>query len=254
MTCCARGFERRTTLENVNQSGDVLNNEIEIRPSNLPANIQDLSTFVLVGREKLTAVRAEIRAINRLALAEEVRAQKVEEARMISEALLDAEVRIGEMTKQIPKSSGGRPKKLPTPLSQVSHEEDGYFKNDTGVDFDSRKSKQEVVRDLGFSPKQVERMEILADNPDVVEEVKTKALMSMWKSAKIWKSFRKLTICLPNRWPAFRNHATRHCGERKKSKVSFRCWHRIMLEHAVRGDLKEFTPCPHNKMKEEVLS
>lgn len=152
-----------------------MNNEIEIRPSNLPANIQDLSTFVLVGREKLTAVRAEIRAINRLALAEEVRAQKVEEARMISEALLDAEVRIGEMTKQIPKSSGGRPKKLPTPLSQVSHEEDGYFKNDTGVDFDSRKSKQEVVRDLGFSPKQVERMEILADNLDVVEEVKAKA-------------------------------------------------------------------------------
>ena len=139
-------------------------NEIAIRSSNLPDNIQDLSTFFLVGREKLTAVRAEIRAINRLALAEEVRAQKVEEARMISEALLDAEVRIGEMTKAIPKASGG----------DHGNQYTGG-KIDSDVVFGKARPKSEVVRDLGFSPKQVERMEILADNPDVVEEIKAKA-------------------------------------------------------------------------------
>lgn len=40
-------------------------NEIVTNTANLPANIEDLSKFVLVGREKLTAVRAEIRAIKR---------------------------------------------------------------------------------------------------------------------------------------------------------------------------------------------
>lgn len=69
--------------------------------SGLPGTIEDLSRFVLVGREKLTAVRAAIRAIDRVQLAQEVRNQKMDEARMLSEALLDAEVRLGEMTKQM---------------------------------------------------------------------------------------------------------------------------------------------------------
>lgn len=77
----------------------------------LPDNLKDLSSFILVGREKLTAVRAEIRAIEKLELAEEVRKQKRDEARMLSEALLDAEVRVGELTKRIPKSPAGRPQK-----------------------------------------------------------------------------------------------------------------------------------------------
>ena len=137
-------------------------NTVTIRQETLPDNIQDLSTFVLVGREKLTAVRAEIRAINRLALAEEVRAQKVEEARMISEALLDAEVRIGEMTKQMPKASGG---------DHGNQYTGGKIR--TAANFG--KTKDEVIRELGFNKDQVSRMEILADNPDVVEEVKAKA-------------------------------------------------------------------------------
>ena len=73
----------------------------------LPTVIEDLAKFVLVGREKLVSIRAEIRAIDKLQLAEAVREQKRDEARMLSEALLDAEVRIGELFKQIPKASGG---------------------------------------------------------------------------------------------------------------------------------------------------
>lgn len=65
----------------------------------------------MVGREKLVSVRAEIRAIDKLNLAEEVRTQKKEEAMMLSEALLDAEVKIGELTRVLPKSVGGRPEK-----------------------------------------------------------------------------------------------------------------------------------------------
>ena len=83
-------------------------NNLIIQQSNLPDTIEELSKFVLVGREKLTAVRAEIRAINKLQLAEDVREQKKEEAQMLAEALLDAEVRIGDLLKTIPKAQGIR--------------------------------------------------------------------------------------------------------------------------------------------------
>ena len=136
-------------------------NEITVQAKQLPDNLPDLAAFVLVGREKLTAVRAEIRATDKLQLAEDVRQQKRDEAQMLSEALLDAEVRIGELTKAIPKAPPDRGNQYtggkPTALSQ------------------SQKSKSEVITDLGFTPKQVERFEILANNPDVVEQVKREA-------------------------------------------------------------------------------
>ncbi len=81
---------------------------------NLPVEVNDLARFILVGREKLQSVRAEIRAIEKLHLAEEVREQKRDEARMLSEALLDAEVRIGELLKRIPKAPGARTDIQPT--------------------------------------------------------------------------------------------------------------------------------------------
>lgn len=67
------------------------------------------------------------------------------------------------MTKAIPTKSGANnryTKKVET---------------DNNVAFYSKKTKSEVITDLGFTPKQVERFEILANNPDVVEEVKREA-------------------------------------------------------------------------------
>ncbi|MBQ8692064.1 MAG: hypothetical protein IJ520_02865, partial [Synergistaceae bacterium] len=75
--------------------------------NNLPASFEDLTKFVLIGREKLVAVRAEIRAIKKVGLAEAVRRQKMSEAQAISEAVLDAEVRIGELMQAIPKATNG---------------------------------------------------------------------------------------------------------------------------------------------------
>lgn len=124
----------------------------------LPANIQDLTRFVLVGREKLVSVRAEIRAIDKLNIAEEVRQQKRDEAQMLSEALLDAEVKIGELLKAIPKDPGGRPEKtIPT----------------GGTSFE--KPKLQVVQDLGFTKTQANRFETLANNPEIVAQVKAEA-------------------------------------------------------------------------------
>lgn len=129
-----------------------------ITQNNLPNNIGDLTKFVLIGREKLTAVRANIRAIDKLQLAEDVREQKKEEAQMLAEALLDAEVRIGDLLKQIPKANGKR-----TDLQPVD------------TDVEKLKTKKETIERLGFNQKQAERFETLSSNKDVVEQVKAEA-------------------------------------------------------------------------------
>lgn len=144
--------------------------DLIVMQTNLPNTIEDLARFVLVGREKLIAVRAEIRVINKLQLAEDVREQKREEAQMLAEALLDAEVRIGDLLKQIPKASGGDRKSR-------------KFKNDTNVDFErptdtdvaKLESKKETIERLGFNQKQAERFETLSSNKEIVEKVKAEA-------------------------------------------------------------------------------
>ena len=133
---------------------------------NLPDNLQDLNSFILVGREKLTAVRAEIRAIEKLELAEEVRKQKRDEARMLSEALLDAEVRVGELTKRIPKAPAGRPAKIL---------DSGVQNFESNTEVLPPQTKAEVLADMGFGLRQVSRYETLADNKDLVEQVKAEA-------------------------------------------------------------------------------
>ena len=122
-----------------------------INPKRVPVNNRR-------GLRELTSVRAEIRAINKLKLAEDVHKQKQEEAAMLAEALLDAEVRLGELLKQIPKKQGKRTDLQPP---------------DTTVG--KLETKTEVIEDIGFSEKQAERMETLADNQDLVEFVKEEA-------------------------------------------------------------------------------
>lgn len=135
-------------------------NDITITSRNLPTNINDLAKFALIGREKLVAVRAEIRAIEKVGLAQEVREQKLHEAQEISEAVTDAEVRIGELTMAMPKASGGDRR------SEV-------FKNTHEDIFE--KTKSEIIREAGFTPKQVSQFQRMAANPDAVERAKAQA-------------------------------------------------------------------------------
>jgi hypothetical protein len=124
--------------------------------SNLPVRLEDLAQFVLIGRDKLTAVRAGIRALDKLDVAEGVRQQKREEAQMLAEALLDAEVRIGEILSAMPKAKPG-PKELSN--SAVT----------------KLNCKEEAIKELGFDKMQVSRFQTLAANKDLVEQVKKDA-------------------------------------------------------------------------------
>lgn len=126
-------------------------NELTVANNNLPSNIEDLSKFVLVGREQLVAVRAAIRAIDKVGVAQEVRKQKLKEGQEIGEAVLDAEVRIGELMRDVPKAKNQYA--LPT----------------------AGQSKTEVFSDMGFTHSQVQRFETLAAHPEIVAQAKAEA-------------------------------------------------------------------------------
>lgn len=121
----------------------------------LPALPGDLAKFIVVAQEKIKAVKAEIRAIQRLEMAKEVCDQKIEEQARLQELTLLAYQRMGEITREIPKASAGRPSK--------------EIGSSSGTNFE--KPKTQAIRELGFSKPQVSRMEQMAAHSDIVEEV-----------------------------------------------------------------------------------
>ena len=134
-----------------------MSTDVVITSNNLPATLPELSKFVLVGREKLVAVRAEIRAIDKVGLAKEVREQKLAEAQDIADAVLDAEVRIGELSTQMPKIQGER--------TDIKHFPSGGKK--------LKKSKRQRLKEIGITHE--ERFEALAKHPEAVEQAKAEA-------------------------------------------------------------------------------
>jgi N6-adenosine-specific RNA methylase IME4 len=108
-------------------------------------------------------VRAAMKAMDKLDVAEGVRQQKKEEAQMLAEALLDAEVRIGEILAAMPKSSGG----------DRGNQYTGG-KSNTTVTF-ATDTKEAAAKELGFDRMQVSRFQTLAANKDLVEQIKQEA-------------------------------------------------------------------------------
>lgn len=126
-------------------------NELEVRHDNLPSTLPELSQFVLIGREKLASVKAEIRAIQKVGLAKEVLEQKRAEAQEIAELVTLSEVQLGRMLKSIPTSAG---KRTDRQTSSTTIEE--------------VKTKTEAVSELGFSKDQVSQFQRMADHEDIV--------------------------------------------------------------------------------------
>lgn len=124
-----------------------------------PATVEELTQFLLIAPERVTSMRAEIRAIKKAGLAAEVYLQKVREQQQLCELILDASVRMGEIAKSIPQVN--------------SNQHIAKVQSDTAVHM--QKTKSETVRSLGFSPKQIQRFETLADNKDLVEQEKAQA-------------------------------------------------------------------------------
>jgi len=129
-------------------------NSIVVSHADLPVKVDDLARFVLIGREKLVAVRAGIRAMDRINIAGAVREQKLQEASQLAETLLDAETRLGTLLSEIPKAQGKRTDKE---------------LGNGGV------TKYEAVEELGFNKMTASRFEALAAHPEAVEAAKARA-------------------------------------------------------------------------------
>ena len=156
-------------------------NELVVTQSNIPANIEDLSKFVLVGIEKLKAVKAEITAIKKLGLAKEVHEQKLKEAQNINDAVQLASVQIGKLLNAMPKNSGGdrrsegfkiRPQsKFENDCEKVTKKASDKNRPATKI----AKTKTEAVKELGFSKDQVSRFQQMAEHEDIVKEALAEA-------------------------------------------------------------------------------
>lgn len=123
--------------------------------SGLPVKAEELAKFILIAPEKVKALKAEIRAIEKAQLAEAVRQQKREELSRLCGLIVLADARMGEITREMPTSKGKRTDRELVPAS--------------GNRF--KKPKKQAIQDLGLSTSQVSRMEQMAAHPDIVEEV-----------------------------------------------------------------------------------
>lgn len=124
-------------------------NELTTTSRQLPDTLPDLTRFALIGREKLKAVRAEIRAIEKVGLAKEVHEQKLHEAQEIAEAVTDAEVRMGELLDKANINGGDR----------------------KTVQSRSRTT----LKDIGISRDQSSQFQLMASHPESVEKAKERA-------------------------------------------------------------------------------
>ena len=128
--------------------------------SELPATIDDLSKFVLIGRDKLQAVRAEIAAIKKVGLASEVLEQKRAEAQEIAELVTLSEMRMGEMLSEIPKATKGSGGNRYQKAESREKQPDLLFS----------KTKTETIAEAGIPREAAKQYQQMAAHPEIVEQ------------------------------------------------------------------------------------
>lgn len=198
--------------------------DLIIRENTLPATMEDLSKFVLVGRDKLQAVRAEISAMQNLNLAKEVREQKLREGQEIGKLVLLAEARLGELFNQMPKDKGGRPK-----------ENSSLREEEFSVD-EKPRPKLEVAADMGFNKNQVAQFQKLADNPDAVQQAIDYAEKNNTIATR--------TVAL-EKFPPQGNSLATNPKTKRGMKRSRRTYHNLQMKNSKEEIKNEvFTNCP----------
>ena len=136
-----------------------MNEVIKSGQTMLPETLEDLTQFVLVGKAKVQAYMLKLQAVNRLSVAQEIRDQTLKEAQEVSNAVIAAECRIGELLQAIPKQSGG--------VNQYNKEEKSNR---------VEKTKSETVKAMGYTKDEASDYQQMAKHPEVVQAVIDKAL------------------------------------------------------------------------------
>jgi len=126
--------------------------ELQTVKTGLPVNIQEIANEVLIGRDRLDAIRAALRSAKKLNKPT-YEAMKAE-GREYGERILDYELKLSEYFRSLPKASG-RPSKI----------------FDTAVE--NKTPKMQTIDGLGFEQKEAERIQQLT--PEAVEKAKAVA-------------------------------------------------------------------------------
>ena len=127
-------------------------NQMILTTNNLPERFEDVAAFAVIAQEKLKSVRAEISAIKRLGLAQEVLKQKTTEAQELAEVKLRAEMKLGELTRAMPKNQGIR-----TDLTSAP----GVQKLET---------KADALERVNIPHQRASQYEVMAAHPEIVEQ------------------------------------------------------------------------------------
>lgn len=127
-------------------------NELVTTKNNLPATIDGLREFILIGKEKLKVHQAKIRAIEKVGMAESARQAAIQDGQDAGTAVIYAEVKLGELLRVIPDfhSTGKgtmKRKELPDNISKrTSHQAQTIANNMETVErFISETIKTEIL-------------------------------------------------------------------------------------------------------------
>lgn len=130
-------------------------NSLMVRPgADLPITTEELRKFIIIGKEKLKAHRAKIRAIEKVGTAHAAKEAALSDAQDVADIVLDAEVRLGQILEttvthggSFRGSRGGTSKPLPPDISKKeSHYAQTIAKNQTVVEeVKARARKQERI-------------------------------------------------------------------------------------------------------------
>ena len=134
-----------------------MNEVIKSGQTMLPETLEDLTQFVLVGKAKVQAYMLKLQAVNRLSVAQEIRDQTLKEAQEVSNAVIAAECRIGELLQAIPKAQG-------------------FASTIRDNDVQNAKTKTETIKDMGYGEREAKDYQQMAKHPEVVQAVIDKAL------------------------------------------------------------------------------
>lgn len=105
------------------------NSIVHHRGDQLPATIEGLNEFIMIGKERLRVHQAKIRAIEKVGMAETARKAALQDGQDAATAVIYAEAKLGELLKAIPRqgnnlsSLGGTKPTLPSGVSKrTSHQ------------------------------------------------------------------------------------------------------------------------------------
>lgn len=178
---------------------------------NLPATIAELHNFILIGKERVKAQTAKIRAIKKLNIAQDARSAAIADGQDMANIVIDAEVKFGEMLAAIEpeynmgstkrtdvKTTPRRTKTLPPNVTKKeSHIAQTIMKNPRAIKKVKKKAEkegrlatsEEIIREVRKEKQKARQQEIIETAPPV-GKFRTIIIDPPWQMEKILRDVR----------------------------------------------------------------